>query len=60
MTPRRDCGDEPVGKIRCGNACNAAARGNAARGVGRSLGARSDPAFARDRQAFSRRLYRLS
>ena len=60
MTPRRDCGDEPVGKFDVGT------RVTPPRAVTPrvALGARLEGAFgvpfARDRQAFSRRLYRLS
>ena len=63
MTPRRDCGDEPVGQFDVGT------RVTPPRAVTPrvALGARLEGAFgaipfafARDRQAFSRRLYRLS
>ena len=48
MTPRRDCGDEPVGKFDVGTRVTPprAVTPRVALGLGRSLGARSDPVRA--------------
>ena len=62
MTPRRDCGDEPVGKFDVGTRVTPPRAVTPRVALGARLGRRSDPAFARGRSAstFSRRLYRLS
>ena len=59
MTPRRDCGDEPVGKFDVGTRVTPPRAVTPRVALGARLGRVRIP-FARDRQAFSRRLYRLS